>query len=109
MTLRRGEVILIRIDFHQNQSGKLRPAVVLLDTGDDDFVAIPVTSRFRVSEFDIPIRHWAAAGLNVPSTIRVHKPAVVSKSAITRRLGALSDSDQDELNNTLIRAFLPSR
>lgn len=41
MTLRPGEVVLIRIDFHQASGGKVRPAVVLLDAGDDDFVGAP--------------------------------------------------------------------
>src|SRR5260370_1011129 len=39
MTLRLGEVVLIRMQFHQATGAKVRPAVVLLDTGDDDFVA----------------------------------------------------------------------
>jgi hypothetical protein len=52
MTLRPGEVVLLRIDFHQTPGGKLRPAVVLLDSADDDFVAAPITSRLRVSDFD---------------------------------------------------------
>jgi mRNA interferase MazF len=73
MTLTPGEVVLIRIDFHQTQGGKLRPAVVLLDSGDDDFVAAPITSRSRASDFDVAIQYWREAGLNVPSTIRVHK------------------------------------
>ena len=49
MTLRPGEIVLIRIDFQQTPGGKVRPAAVLLDSGDDDFVAAPVTSRPRVS------------------------------------------------------------
>ena len=57
MTLRPGEVVLIRIDFHQTPGGKLRPAVVLLDSADDDFVAAPITSRLRISDLDIPIHH----------------------------------------------------
>jgi hypothetical protein len=43
MRFRRFEVVLIRIDFHQASGFKVPPAVVLLDTGDDDFVAAPVT------------------------------------------------------------------
>lgn len=42
MTLRPGEVVLIRIDYHQASGGKIRPAVVLLESGDDDFVAAHV-------------------------------------------------------------------
>ena len=43
MTLRLGEVVLIRMQFHQAPGAKVRPAVVLLDPGDDDFVAAPIT------------------------------------------------------------------
>jgi hypothetical protein len=64
MTLRPGEVVLIRIDFHQTPGGKLRPAVVLLDSGDDDFVAARITSHLRVSDFDVPIYQWREAGIN---------------------------------------------
>jgi len=39
MTLQTGDVVLIRMRFHQTQGSKVRPALVLLDTGDDDFVA----------------------------------------------------------------------
>jgi hypothetical protein len=51
MMLRPGDVVLIRIGFHQTPGGKLRPAVVRLDSGDDDFVAAPITSLLRTSDF----------------------------------------------------------
>lgn len=66
-----GEVVLIRIQFHQATGGKVRPAVVLLDSGDDDFVAAPVTSQARNSEYDLAIQDWRGAGLNVASHIRI--------------------------------------
>lgn len=78
MNLRPGEVVLIRIDY-QHTTGKVRPAVVLLDTGDDDFVAAPVTSQPRTTDFDVAISRWRDAGLNVASTIRVHKLTVLAK------------------------------
>lgn len=105
MTLRRGEIVLIRLGFHQAPGGKVRPAVVLLDTGDDDFVAAPVTSRHRVSEFEVSILLWREAGLNVPLTIRVHKPAVLLKSEIVRRIGYLAESDQAGLSTALRSAY----
>jgi hypothetical protein len=43
MTLRLGEVVLIRMLFHQAPGSKVRPALVLLDPGDNDFVAAPIT------------------------------------------------------------------
>jgi mRNA-degrading endonuclease toxin of MazEF toxin-antitoxin module len=99
MTLRPGEVVLVRI-------GKVRPAVVLLDSADDDFVAAPITSRPRVSDFDVPLIQWREAGLNTASTIRVHKLTVLAKDEIARRLGELAAGhDRIALAEALRRAF----
>src|SRR6266849_5803076 len=98
-----GEVVLLRMEFHQTAGGKVRPAVVLLDAGDDDFVAAPVTSRPRLSEYDLPIQEWKLAGLNVPSCVRVHKLTVLTKSGVVRQLGSLSKSDCDALVQILAR------
>ncbi len=105
MNLQPGEIVLIRIDFHQTPSGKVRPAVVLLDAGDDDFVAAPVTSQARDTDFDVALRQWREAGLNVASTIRVHKLTVLAKEEVVRRLGELADTDRTTLAKVLRRAF----
>src|SRR5271169_5519273 len=97
MKLRLGDVVLLRMEFHQIEGRKVRPAIVLLDAGDDDFVAAPVTSRQRLSEYDLPIQEWRTAGLNVPSFVRVHKLTVLAKSGIVRRLGSLTGPDRDTL------------
>src|SRR5262249_47555552 len=107
MTLRLGEVVLIRMQFHQSQGSKVRPAVVLLDTGDDDFVAAPITSQLKVSKCDLSMKDWRGAGLNVPSSIRIHKLTVLSKIDIARSLGCLSDKDHESLVTSLCRAFCP--
>jgi len=105
MILKPGEVVLVRIDYPQTPAGKIRPCVVLLDAGDDDFVAAPLTSRSRSSPFDLPIQRWREAGLNVSSTIRVHKLTVLAKTEIVRRVGRLPESDWAELVRVLRRAF----
>ena len=105
MTLRPGEVVPIRIEFHQTPGGKLRPAVVLLDSGDDDFVAAPITSRLRTSAFDVAIQQWRAAGLNTASTVRVHKLTVLAKGDVVRRLGERAEPDQTALRAVLRRAL----
>lgn len=102
---RLGEVVLLRIQFHQTAGAKVRPAIVLLDTGDQDFVAAPITSQARDSEFDLAIKDWRAAGLNVASTIRGHKLTVLAKTEIVRSLGMLSERDLDSLKALLCRAF----
>ena len=84
MTLRPGEVVLIRIDFHRTPAGKLCPAVVLLDSGD---------------------QQWREAGLNTASTIRVHKLTALAKVEIVRRLGELAEPDRTAPGAVLRRAF----
>jgi mRNA-degrading endonuclease toxin of MazEF toxin-antitoxin module len=107
MTLRNGEIVLIRMQFHQAQGSKVRPAVAILDTGDDDFVAAPITSQPKASEYDLAIMDWKAAGLNVASGVRVHKLTVLAKAEIGRSLGLLSDADRRSLGALLCRAFCP--
>jgi mRNA-degrading endonuclease toxin of MazEF toxin-antitoxin module len=79
--------------------------VVLLDSADEDFVAAPITSRARVTDFDVPIREWREAGLNIPSTIRADKLTVLAKDGIVRRLGELVGPDRTALREVLRRAF----
>ena len=58
MALRLGDVVLIEVRFHQAYGSKLRPAAVVLDTGDDDFLAAPITSRPSAAEFDLALQDW---------------------------------------------------
>ena len=105
MKLQLGDVVLLRMEFHQTTGSKVRPAIVLLDTEDDDFVAAPVTSRTKISEYDLPIQEWKTAGLNVPSFVRVHKLTVLPKSGIVRQLRGLARVDRDVLLRVLARVF----
>jgi mRNA interferase MazF len=109
MTLQVADIVLIRMQFHQSVGSKRRPAIVLLDTGDEDFVAAPVTSQVRLSEFDYLLGDWHMAGLIAPSSVRVHKLTVLPKADIVRRLGACSRTDREGLLKVLCRAFCPLR
>jgi hypothetical protein len=86
MNLHPGDVVPIRVPFHQSSGSKVRPVLVVLDSGDGDFAGVPITSRIRDSEFDLEISDLQSAGLNVSSVGRVHKPGVLSKAAILRHL-----------------------
>jgi len=105
MTLQFGEVVLIRMQFHQTIGGKVRPALVLLDTGDNDFVAAPITSQPRRSDYDLAMADWRAAGLNVASYVRVHKLTVLAKTDILRSLALVSGRDRDSVYAILYRIF----
>lgn len=109
MILRFGDVVLIRMQFHQAPGGKVRPALVLLDTGDDDFIAAPITSQLRHSQYDLAVKDWGVAGLNVASYVRIHKLTVLAKADIVRTLHVLSDQDCDSARALRCRAFCESR
>ncbi len=102
-----GELVLIRIDFHQATGAKIRPvAIAILDTGDDDFIAAPLTSVARNTDYDLAITDWRGAGLNVPSYVRVHKLTVLAKADVVKRLGFLTDVDKTSVRRKLADAFL---
>ena len=73
----------------------------MLDTGDEDFVAAPITSRARNSIWDLQIAQWRIAGLNVASYARAHKLTVLAKADIARYLGALASEDTERLNSLI--------
>jgi mRNA interferase MazF len=100
-----GEIVLIRMRFHQSAGAKVRPAVVLLDTGDDDLVVAPITSQLRTSEFDLSIAKWNVAGLNTASFVRIHKLTVLSKADVIRIVGLLAEDDRARLTDVLCSAF----
>jgi mRNA interferase MazF len=105
MTLQCGEVVVIRARFNQAAGAKVRPVLVLLDTGDDDFVAAPITSHARNSKYDLTLRDWRISGLNVPSYVRIHKLTVLAKSEIVRKLAAVSETDRNSVVELLCMAF----
>ena len=109
MKLQLGEVVPIRMRFHEAAGAKARPAVVLLDAGDDDFVAAPVTSRSRHCEFDLAIGDWRAAGLNVESSLRLHNLTVLPRIEIVRSVGTLSPPDRGRTRSAAVSSLLPAR
>jgi len=54
-TFRPGEVILLSFPFADATAVKRRPALVLLDTGDEDVVVARITSQAAQTNFDAEI------------------------------------------------------
>jgi mRNA interferase MazF len=70
---RRGEVVLIAFPFADASGAKRRPALVILDTGDQDPVVARLTSQPAQTAFDVEIEHWREARLVAPSVVRMHR------------------------------------
>jgi mRNA interferase MazF len=63
MARNRGDVVLVEVHFHQTHGAKVRPAVVVLDSGDEDFLGAPITTRVRAGGFDLNLAGWQVAVL----------------------------------------------
>jgi mRNA interferase MazF len=101
MHFKPGDLVLIAFPFASETGAKQRPALVLLDAGDDDLLVARVTTRAHHSEFDVAIADWTGAGLIAPSTARLHKLATIEKRLIRRRLGCLSEPDWSAVRTVL--------
>lgn len=94
MTYATGTLVLLTFPFSDSVRVKQRPALVLLDTGDEDIVVAKVTSQQAKSEFDVTLQKWREAGLLLPSMVRLHKVATLEKALVKRTLGQLIEEDK---------------
>lgn len=107
---RRGDVVLVPMDFTDRSGSKLRPAVVV--SGEDynrstpDVLVASVTGNLRAIPHpgDHPVAKWETAGLLRPSLAQT-KLATVEASIIRRKLGELDRSDLAALSRGLVEAL----
>ena len=97
------EIVLIAFPFSDSVVFKRRPALVLLDTGDDDILVARITGQLTQTPFDVELQAWQSAGLRLPSVVRLHKLASLEKKLVERSLGRLSQSDVQQVKTTLQR------
>ncbi len=98
MTICPGETWLADIPFTDRSASKIRPVIVLWLDGIDVIVAV-VTSAAPRSATDVALADWSAAGLRVPSTVRLARLDCLEQALLFRRLGALAAGDAQNLKN----------
>ena len=86
-----GEVVLLGF-LQPNGVKKKRPALVILDVGDDDVVVSPITTRERSGDYRI--KDWNKSGLLSESWIRLAKVSCLAKIDIDRVLGKVTNNDK---------------
>jgi mRNA interferase MazF len=104
---RPGEIVLLSFPFADAITAKRRPALVLLDTGDEDIVVARVTSQVAQGPFDVEFVEWQGAGLLLPSVVRVHKVATLEKRLVERRLGTLTADDWARVQAVIQQLWTP--
>jgi len=88
-----GDIVLLEFPFTDTAGSKRRPALILLDTGDDDIVVARVTGQFSSAPQDVTLDEWQQAGLLLPSVVRLHKVATLQRRLVDKKLGRLTPGD----------------
>jgi mRNA interferase MazF len=96
-----GDIILLRFPFTDAAGSKRRPALVLVDTGDEDIVVARVTGQLSATPQDVSLDEWKQAGLLLPSVVRLHKVATLQRGLIDKKLGRLAPEDWSRVVLTL--------
>ena len=105
MNFSAGEVVLVSFPYSGLTGMRRRPALVLLDVGDDDVVVARITSQAIRDAFDVELIEWQEAGLLLPSITRLHKLATLEKDLVERRLGILTAGDRMRVRLILERLW----
>jgi mRNA interferase MazF len=100
-----GEIVLLSFPFADAAGVRRRPALVLVDTGDEDVVVARVTSQPLRGTFDVEIIAWQQAGLLLPSVVRIAKVATLEKRLVERSLGRLAADDWARVREVVQRLW----
>lgn len=109
----KGKVVLVPFPFDDLSAAKVRPAVCLTDPiGSHDHIVLAfITSRIPADLMDSDIVldanqfDFASTGLQLTSTLRLHRLMTVSASLILRELGILSADVQTQVASKLHTLF----
>jgi mRNA interferase MazF len=109
----KGKVVLVPFPFDDLSSAKVRPAVCLTEAiGAHRHVVLAfITSRVPTDlcstdiVFDASSSDFPTTGLHVTSALRLHRLMTVTTAIITRELGELSPSMQNEVADKLRALF----
>lgn len=100
-----GQVVLVSFPFTTGSAAKSRPALVVLDHGDNDLLLARITTQPHHAAGDCPIKEWRAAGLLAPSIARLNKLATLDKSLVKRVIGTLQPADKLAIKAVLQSLF----
>jgi mRNA interferase MazF len=100
-----GEFILVDFPFSSGRQAKIRPVLVILDTGDADVLVARITSGRPAGPFDVGLVDWQQGGLKSASTVRLHKMNTIEKSRSHHRIGLIQPADRQRVSDVLRQTF----
>jgi mRNA interferase MazF len=112
-SITKGKVVLVPFPFDDLSGEKVRPAVCLTNpvSPHRHVILAFLTSRTSPEQLDTDLvmdaghPDFAATGLRVSSTLRLHRLMTVTTSLIQRELGELTPGLQAEVSNKLRKLF----
>ncbi len=96
-----GDIVLLKFPFTGGSDIKKRPAMVVKDTGDGDFIVCRITSQVYNTVYDFRVIDWKNYGLKLPSTIRLHKIATLEKELAIQIIGKLDKNLKLDVKNII--------
>ena len=98
----KNEIVLIRYPFSDLIGSKIRPAIVVSEAHESqDIFIVPLTSKITgLLSGEFQLTDWAAAGLNVPTTVKRGLITVHQGLAI-KLVGRLSGADKQRVRTAL--------
>ena len=103
MAFNPGDVVLVPFPFCDQLAERARPAVVVSTAPfnqNGDLILAAVTSHAPRFAKDYALMDWQAAGLRIPSTVRM-LVATVAEARILHHVGQLTDRDWAEVVDRL--------
>jgi mRNA interferase MazF len=107
MPIQAGELWVADIPFTGGSSSKKRPVLVLWLDGLDAVVAAVTTAAPRTVT-DIPLADWSAAGLRLPSTVRLSRLDCLEQVLLIHKLGTISAADAQQVKNVWLAHIKPA-
>jgi mRNA interferase MazF len=102
--MRKGDIVLVPFPFTDLSSTMRRPALVLVND-DDVTLAFVTTQLFWKKDWDLFLEPTKSNGLKKKSIVRLAKITTLEKDLVLGRLGTISPSKLNELNNKLTILF----
>ena len=103
--MKKGDIVLIKFPFTDLSGNKLRPALVLFDSGNDIIVAFISSVLSEKFIGDIPLVKSNENGLKKESVLKLSKLATLSKNLVAGKIGVLSANEIMQVNNGLLKMF----
>ncbi len=100
-----GDIVIIAFPYTNMNNTVMRPAMVVVDTGDEDIIVARITSQKRDKATEVEVHNWRNKGLLMPSYVRMSKIATLNRKDIRKKISRLDEEDIKRAKEILKRLF----